>query len=75
MSDDWISVSDKLPERWVRVVLYDPTFDDHPVHVGQFAGKDNLGCYFDLIDNGGADGRDVGEVTHWMPFPDPPEAG
>ena len=75
MSDNWTNVNDRLPEIYVRVLLYDPTFDKHPVHVGEFKGSDEFGAYFDLIDNGGADGRDVGEVTHWMPFPDPPEAG
>lgn len=37
-------------------------------------GNDNAGCW--TVADGGGDSSemDEGDVTHWMPLPDPPEA-
>ena len=66
---NWIDARSKQPDSERRVLLFDPTFDETPVHVGFWDGNRHT---FELIDNGGWDGRAIGEVTHWGEMPDGP---
>ena len=59
---EWISVESRLPERGQKVLYY---FDVTGVSAGQYLG-DN--CF------GGKLGFLCGDVTHWMPLPEPPKS-
>ena len=60
----WISVDDRLPECYHRVLIYRP---DKFVVIAKFV----IGCVYHFQ---GDDGRDVSDgVTHWMPLPQPPQ--
>ena len=61
----WISVEDRLPEvnQPVIVVLKDT---DPSVWLADYRGQEQFSCCHQLI-------TFIGEVTHWMPLPEPPE--
>jgi len=65
----WIDATERVPSDDRRVLVCDPTFDDNPVHVAFWSGE-----MFELMDNGGWDGRCIGEVTHWAELPDAPDS-
>lgn len=73
----WINVKERLPERRTRVLLYcksedgdesdcSSSFFCHTGYLGHF------GDYFtESLPNCGCTGLS-GEITHWMPLPNPP---
>lgn len=65
---EWISVNDGLPEPFISVLCYMPGEQPFPtVHEGFVS---NNGIWHSNYFN-----REPGEVTHWMPLPQPPEEG
>ncbi|MBC8612093.1 DUF551 domain-containing protein [Massilimaliae timonensis] len=65
---EWISVKDRLPEPFISVLCYMPGEQPFPtVHEGFVS---NNGIWHSNYFN-----REPGEVTHWMPLPQPPEEG
>ena len=66
----WISVKERLPETnkyclvAIKVYGYGDMYSDVAMYDGELWVQD-AGAYFDIIDKG--------EVTHWMPMPEPPE--
>ena len=73
---DWISVSERLPEEWDRVLVCNVRIDDHEWYCGVteavFApcGK---GCCDLKFESKGHEYIDNSDVTHWMPLPKPPK--
>jgi Protein of unknown function (DUF551). len=64
MNDNWISVNDSTPRAFTSVLVYMPSEAPCPtVHEG-FISRDG-----DWMSHGFR--RDDGEVTHWMPMPEP----
>ena len=71
---EWISVEDKPPERVGCYQVYRPNF------WGEYGGQ-NCVCYWDgkywcdAYEGAGADGFELppGDISHWMPLPEPPE--
>ena len=57
----WISVEDRLPEKGVNVLYY---FKHVGTHIGMCDGTNSF--Y-------GSAGWLIGDVTHWMPLPEPPD--
>jgi hypothetical protein len=67
----WIPVGERLPEKFERVLLFDPTIPDFPrtnthVVIGYFRGLDDWISPWHCPDGRGP--------THWMPLPPGPEA-
>lgn len=65
--NEWICVDDALPEPFISVLVYMP--GEKPcqtVHEGFISRIEKVwhAGYFD---------REPGEVTHWMPLPEPPK--
>jgi hypothetical protein len=71
MDMEWISVSERLPEPYVNVVVFNPYEKDVNEQVTTdylyLGGDDKL--HFEWNSD-----PDTGEllVTHWMPLPEPP---
>jgi len=70
---DWISVKDRLPEKWKRIML----FNHHEgISIGVLADtgwgldenyiSDHCHAGYDFI-------RHMSSITHWMPLPEPPK--
>jgi len=61
-SMEWISVKDRLPSDEQDVIVTD--------------GKNVLQTFYAIYDSGISWGtsRWVGEITHWMPLPEPPQS-
>ena len=65
-TSDWISVEERLPEPFVSVLVYMPEERPLPtVHEGYIARDGKWYAHFFS--------RDPGEVTRWMPLPEPPK--
>ena len=63
---EWISVTERLPEPFVSVLVYMPGEEPFPtVHEG-FISKDGI-WQSEMLR------REPGEVTHWKPMPQPPK--
>lgn len=67
MTEQWISVSQVLPDEEVKVLLYGP----EGIRLGHLVGAVSaLGSdYWNVED----EGKNLGHFTHWMPLPAPPE--
>ena len=59
---EWISVKDRLPDTCVCVLVH---YDDGNMLV------DEIGSDGEWID----EDFNCGNITHWMPLPEPPEEG
>lgn len=65
---EWISVKERLPEKFVSVLVYMPGEKPLPtVHEGYL--MPDARWYSNFFK------RDEDEVTHWMPLPEPPKEG
>ena len=64
-SSRWIPVWDSLPDDEEIVLVYSPGLNDQ-VWLGYLAVHEDMTWYL-------VDGTDPGEVTHWMPLPEPPK--
>ena len=63
---EWISVKDRLPEPFVPVLVHMPGEEPFPtVHEGFIS---NNGIWQSAMFR-----REPGEVTHWIPIPQPPK--
>lgn len=64
----WIPVTERLPEPFVTVIVQMPEERPLPTVDWGFVSKKGewYANYFD---------REHGEVTHWMPMPEPPKEG
>ena len=62
---EWISVTERLPELGERVICTDgyAVFEQYRVE---------LSCVYGMWDRGGLKSP-MQEVTHWMPMPQPPK--
>jgi hypothetical protein len=60
---EWIDVNDRLPEKDQKVL----TFDGNNIETGYFTGESDS-YYWDFDTYGAKEG----EITYWMPLPDPP---
>ena len=65
MQCEWISVKERLPEPLVYVLVYIPCDTPYTIREGFLTptGMWNASHY----------DRGHGEITHWMPFPVPPQ--
>ena len=62
VSDEWISVEDRLPENWKIVIVYYHIADErYSMTSGHY---DGVSWKIDRIDEN--------KVTHWQPLPTPP---
>jgi len=59
---EWISVKDRLPKMYERVLTYCPEFPRMPIKVNYIHTYDNEWAY-----------DHSREITHWLPLPEPPE--
>lgn len=65
---EWIPVSERLPEINGRVLVYRPGMP-FEIHVARYS---DIGWNrWDAID----DNTPHGAITHWMPLPEPPKGG
>ena len=65
---EWISVDDRLPEPFVSVLACIPSEEPLPtVHESYIADHGAWVCILT------AERYKTGEVTHWMPIPQPPK--
>ena len=65
---EWISVEDRLPEPFVSVLACIPSEEPLPtVHESYIADHGAWVCILT------AERYKTGEVTHWMPLPEPPK--
>ena len=68
---DWISVYDRLPEKYVRVLIAARP-PANALSIGYIAGND-WGIWWEYaLTLEEVDPREDGLVTHWHPLPDPP---
>lgn len=59
----WISVEDRLPEYGEDVLVYYAGDGIEPPHVGKTCRLYNMRFLLEGV---------YGQVTHWMPLPEPP---
>ena len=65
---EWVSVEDRLPEPFVTVLACIPSEEPLPtVHESYIADHGAWVCILT------AERYKTGEVTHWMPLPEPPK--
>ena len=63
---EWISVTERLPEPYVSVLVHMPGEKPFPTVLKGFISKD--GIWHSAMFR-----REPGEVTHWKPMPQPPK--
>jgi hypothetical protein len=66
IENQWVSVEDRLPDTFQKVLALTTDYDLDPSHTL---------VIFNGIKTGflGVGGRKDKDVTHWMPLPDPPK--
>lgn len=67
MKQEWISVKDRLPEKYDKFLVLSSFPNDYIIGVRTSYFHPN---YKKL---GFTTGFDVDQVTHWMPLPEPPK--
>ena len=82
MSNEWISVEDRLPEQLDDVLVCEKW---EPLPFVAYIGSDgiwtanhcHLECDTGIWGNGGIiiDNFESKDITHWMPLPSPPDTG
>lgn len=74
ISMKWTPLSDELPPFGKPVLVYHPGYKGQPVTVAKFICIDAEGHRFNFdIDSAVDRGNTRCSVTHWMPYPEPPE--
>ncbi len=63
---EWISVKDKMPQPFKTVLVHMP--GETPCETVREGFIDRDGSWYAALYR-----RDQGEVTHWMPLPEPPK--
>lgn len=61
---EWISVKERLPEKWGSYLAW---VINHRIEIAVFSSEWCL----DNTDGAGLEG----DITHWMPLPEPPKEG
>jgi hypothetical protein len=76
--NEWISVLDRLPKHKQHVLtygikntIYTPDFTAYETAV--YEGDSLIYNEEDFASGHFCEGSNVGNVTHWMPLPNPPE--
>lgn len=71
LSPKWVSVDDRLPDKWEEVRIY-PAFDDdrHGIDLGQ---RDSDGEWCIYVYDSFDSYKTPWNVTHWMPLEEPPK--
>lgn len=64
----WISVKDRLPGLWERVLVFVHATNHQDVHFGWI--KDTRTGEWEVLDE---KGNHTAFLTHWMPLPEPPK--
>ena len=64
-SRQWISVKDKMPPKWEDVIIAVGTGFNRHTGYGYYGST-----WYECDDNGAMEEADI---THWMPFPEPPK--
>jgi hypothetical protein len=69
MSNKWIKCSDELPDSEITVMTFSPDSNE-PIWPAYLGGDGEHDVWMDLM------GQPVDDaaITHWMHFPEPPEA-
>lgn len=69
---EWISVRDRLPEKWMEVLV--AVRIGGVYCIGGIATRGKLEWHYDYLNVNGANFHMDGcNPTHWMPLPEPPE--
>ena len=63
---EWISVKDRLPEVWQKVIVAIRVNGDSIVDTGWWLEDGRTVVSLGFIQN---------HITHWMPLPEPPKEG
>lgn len=69
-AERWISVNDRLPEKYEEVMVF-----PWPTDYCMTAERDDKGFYYgEYVHNHGHENERIapGRITHWMPLPNPP---
>ena len=61
---EWISVDERLPDKWKKVLCFYPEKD---------YGSNAVIDYMETDDGHFAEQHQYGKPTHWMPLPEPPK--
>ena len=62
--NEWINVKNVIPEKYKSVIIYTTK---KCITLGFFDGEDWISENDERIEQ-----WNIGKVTHWMPFPNPP---
>lgn len=69
MDNTWISVEERLPEKGVAVLAYSRLWQGYEIA----AIKEATDGVWDVWETQDQDWFSIGDFSHWMPLPDPPE--
>lgn len=71
---NWISVAERLPEKGKGSEVKMLFWDEYNIHFGYFWTYGDEPKWTSISDPYyGGEYRDVDNVTHWMPLPEPPK--
>lgn len=70
---EWISVKDRLPERYIEVLVYPRPMDFALTADYGYDSNKNLGWRYYEYENGFGVVSHKCNPTHWMPLPPPPK--
>lgn len=65
---EWISVEDRLPDKWQEVLAYRGDFNGDMMNTYKYLGSGNW-----QDDYGYRVSAEYEGITHWMPLPEPPK--
>lgn len=72
---EWISVEDRLPERYREVLIWPQPENNGRKLIGEYGlikGQDSPVWYYEIYTAGWGYEHEITNVTHWMPLPEPP---
>lgn len=67
---EWIKTSERLPEKYVYVLLYVDDGEDKYITYGCYQTYNDIISEFLAFDD---EYLDVSKVLYWMPLPEPPK--